>query len=236
MSEEYIKLKLYSKFDKMATSKGDENLSTKSTESTVTEDNLDALDVSFNRATSVFDHLPVEEADDRIKTNFREYVKQKGYSKGITSLALLTANANQLHFVLMHPDAHLRTLETVFLVLSIVLQLISREKANQHREYIALYCTSITMSVTTHHPISIFKLQVIAGVMLIIEFNLNEWRDKDRFKICRRLDTVIMCIMFFVIVLNIFVVAFGGPGIDILPHDNKNGHHQWDPVFLMIFF
>ena len=36
------------------------------------------------------------------------------------------------------------------------------------------------MSVTTHHPISIFKLQVIAGVMLIIEFNLNEWRDKDR--------------------------------------------------------
>ena len=54
MSEEYIKLKLYSKFDKMATSKGDENLSTKSTESTVTEDNLDALDVSFNRATVLY--------------------------------------------------------------------------------------------------------------------------------------------------------------------------------------
>ena len=121
MSEEYIKLKLYSKFDKMATSKGDENLSTKSNESE-TEDNLDALDVSFNRAKSVFDQLPVEEADDRIKTNFRDYVKQKGYSKGITSLALLTANANQLHFVLTHPDAHLRTLETVFLILSITLQ------------------------------------------------------------------------------------------------------------------
>ena len=69
-----------------------------------------------------FDHLPVEEADDRIKTSFRDYVKQKGYSKGITSLALLTANANQLHFVLTHPDAHLRTLETVFLCLSITLQ------------------------------------------------------------------------------------------------------------------
>ena len=54
MSEEYIKLKLYSKFDKMATSKGDENLSTKSTESTVTEDNLDTLDVSFNRATVLY--------------------------------------------------------------------------------------------------------------------------------------------------------------------------------------
>ena len=53
MSEEYIKLKLYSKFDKMATSKGDENLSTKSNESE-TEDNLDALDVSFNRATVLY--------------------------------------------------------------------------------------------------------------------------------------------------------------------------------------
>ena len=55
MSEEYIKLKLYSKFDKMATSKGDENLSTKSNESTVgSENNLDALDVSFNRATVLY--------------------------------------------------------------------------------------------------------------------------------------------------------------------------------------
>ena len=66
--------------------------------------------------------MPVEEADDRIKTGFRDYVKQKGYSKGITTLALLTSNANQLHFILTHPDAHLRTLETVFLVLSITLQ------------------------------------------------------------------------------------------------------------------
>merc|ERR1712166_602023 len=195
MSEEYIKLKLYSKFDKMATSKGDENLSTKSSESTeVTEDNLD---VSFNRATSIFDedHLPVEDADDKIKTGFRDYVKQKGYGKGFTTLALLTANANQLHFVLTHPDAHLRTLETVFLVLSIT-------------------------------------LQVIAGVMLIIEFNLDEWRDTIMFKVCRRLDAAIMCIMFIVIVLNIFVVAFGGSGIDkfsphsisgidILPHNKQ---------------
>jgi hypothetical protein len=51
MSEDYIKLKLYSKFDKMATSKGDENSSTKTSESTVTEDNLD---VSFNRATVIY--------------------------------------------------------------------------------------------------------------------------------------------------------------------------------------
>ena len=48
-----ISRKLYSKFDKMATSKGDENLSTKSNESE-TEDNLDALDVSFNRATVLY--------------------------------------------------------------------------------------------------------------------------------------------------------------------------------------
>ena len=68
-----------------------------------------------------------------------------------------------------------------YIFIIVTFQLVSTEKANQHREYIALYCTSITMSVTTfHHPISIFKLQVIAGVMLIIEFNLNEWRDKDR--------------------------------------------------------
>ena len=54
MSEEYIKLKLYSKFDKMATSKGDENLSTKSTESTVTEDNLSNKKVAVKKTQTQF--------------------------------------------------------------------------------------------------------------------------------------------------------------------------------------
>ncbi len=57
----------FSKFDKMATSKGDENSSAIPSESTVNEDSVDGLDVSFNRATSIFDqdHLPIEDADDR---------------------------------------------------------------------------------------------------------------------------------------------------------------------------
>ena len=68
------------------------------------------------------DHLPLENADERLKTPFRDYVKQKGWGKGFTDWSLLIANANQLHFVVTHPDAHLRTLETVFLCLSITLQ------------------------------------------------------------------------------------------------------------------
>ena len=56
-----------SKFDKMATSKGDDNSRMIPSESAVNEDNLD---VSFNRATSIFDqdHLPVEDADERSRT------------------------------------------------------------------------------------------------------------------------------------------------------------------------
>ena len=68
------------------------------------------------------DHVPLEDADERLKTPFRNYVKQKGWGKGFTDWSLLIANANQLHFVLTHPDAHLRNLETVFLSLSIILQ------------------------------------------------------------------------------------------------------------------
>ena len=68
------------------------------------------------------DHVPLEDADERLKKPFRDYVKQKGWGKGFTDWSLLIANANQLHFVVTHPDAHLRTLETVFLCLSITLQ------------------------------------------------------------------------------------------------------------------
>ena len=68
------------------------------------------------------DHVPLEDADERLKTPFRNYVKQKGWGKGFTDWSLLIANANQLHFVVTHPDAHLRNLETVFLSLSIILQ------------------------------------------------------------------------------------------------------------------
>ena len=66
--------------------------------------------------------MPVEDADERLKKGFRDYVKQKGWGKGFTDIALLTANANQLHFVSTHPDAHLRILQIVFLSLSITLQ------------------------------------------------------------------------------------------------------------------
>ena len=66
--------------------------------------------------------MPLEDADERLKAPFRGYVKQKGVGKGFTDWALLIANANQLNFVVTHPDAHLRTLETVFLCLSITLQ------------------------------------------------------------------------------------------------------------------
>ena len=44
-----------------------------------------------------------------------------------------------------------------------------------------------------------------------------------RFEDCRRFNTSIMCLTFFVIVLNIMVVAFGGPGLDIKPWYQKNG-------------
>ena len=66
--------------------------------------------------------MPLEDADERLKKPFRDYVKQKGWGKGFTDWSLLIANANQLHFVVTHPDAHLRNLETVFLSLSIILQ------------------------------------------------------------------------------------------------------------------
>ena len=66
--------------------------------------------------------MPLEDADERLKKPFRDYVKQKGVGKGFTDWALLIANANQLNFVVTHPDAHLRNLETVFLSLSIILQ------------------------------------------------------------------------------------------------------------------
>ena len=66
--------------------------------------------------------MPLEDADERLKAPFRGYVKQKGVGKGFTDWALLIANANQLNFVVTHPDAHLRNLETVFLSLSIILQ------------------------------------------------------------------------------------------------------------------
>ena len=68
------------------------------------------------------DHVPLEDADERLKKPFRDYVKQKGWGKGFTDWSLLIANANQLHFVVTHPEAHLRNLETVFLSLSITLQ------------------------------------------------------------------------------------------------------------------
>ena len=64
------------------------------------------------------DHVPLEDADERLKKPFRDYVKQKGWGKGFTDWSLLIANANQLHFVVTHSDAHLRTLETVFLILN----------------------------------------------------------------------------------------------------------------------
>jgi len=149
---------------------------TNRTESRTSVDSQDSL-TSFQ---AILDHVPLEDADERLKKGFRDYVKQKGRGKGFTDWALLIANANQLHFVVTHPDAHLRTLETLFLSLSII-------------------------------------FQVIAHMLLIIEFNINEWRDLDRFKDCRNFDTAIMCLTFFIIVLNIMVVAFGGPGLDIKP-------------------
>jgi len=66
--------------------------------------------------------VPVEEADERIKTSFRQYVRRKGWGKGASDLALLTANANQLHFVLTHPDSHLRFFVAGLLILSILIQ------------------------------------------------------------------------------------------------------------------
>lgn len=119
-------------------------------------------------------HLPIEQTDERIKKAFSDFVKTKGWAKGWTDLALLTANANQLRYVVDHPNAHFRILNTVLLSLSIF-------------------------------------LQIIGGVLLIVEHNLDEWKDKNRFLICRRINLAISCFMFLIIVINVFVVAFGDP-------------------------
>ena len=68
------------------------------------------------------DSFHIEHCDERIKEAFKNYSKQKGWAKGWTDLALLTANANQLRYVVDHPSAHFRILNTVLLSLSILLQ------------------------------------------------------------------------------------------------------------------
>jgi len=45
--------------------------------------------------------------------------------------------------------------------------------------------------------------------LLIVEHNLDEWKDKSRFVTCRRISMAITCFMFVIIVINILVVAFG---------------------------
>ena len=40
---------------------------------------------------------------------------------------------------------------------------------------------------------------------------MDEWKDKNRFLTCRRINMTIACFMFVIIVINILVVAFGNP-------------------------
>lgn len=86
------------------------------------------------------DSLPIEQCDERIKAALKDYTKQKSWGKGFTDLALLTANANQLRYIVDHPDAHYRIPNTVLLSLSILLQVIIRfclfsERLNNFHQY-----------------------------------------------------------------------------------------------------
>ena len=70
------------------------------------------------------DSLPIEECNEKVKAAYKDYAKQKSWGKGFTDLALLTANANQLRYIVDHPDAPYRIFNTVLLSLSILLQVL----------------------------------------------------------------------------------------------------------------
>ena len=66
------------------------------------------------------------------------------------------------------------------------------------------------------------KVCFFCSFFKIIVLFYNYYFFNPRFEDCRRFNTSIMCLTFFVIVLNIMVVAFGGPGLDIKPWYQKN--------------
>ena len=112
--------------------------------------------------------------------SFHDFVQFNRLGKCFTDLSLLTANINQLVFILMDPQADFGALKTnlltIFLSASIV-------------------------------------FNMIAWILLIIEFRMRVIDDNKICNRCQRLCTIRMCISFVVIALNFFVAALGGTGL-----------------------
>ena len=73
------------------------------------------------------------------------------------------------------------------------------------------WCTTLSFLIFIFLFFLYQHFQIISGILLIVEHNLDEWKDKNRFLTCRRINMTIACFMFVIIVINILVVAFGDP-------------------------
>ena len=66
----------------------------------------------------------LQELDNASVEKLHSYTQQKNFTKGLVDIALLTANANQLRHVVEFENDTMRTLNIVFISLSILLQVI----------------------------------------------------------------------------------------------------------------
>merc|ERR1711935_700336 len=67
----------------------------------------------------------LKELSDADSAKLHSYTQQKNFTKGLVDIALLTANANQLRHVIQFENETMRTLNIVFISLSILLQVVA---------------------------------------------------------------------------------------------------------------
>merc|ERR1739838_506851 len=96
------------------------------------------------------------EKDEAAISQLHSHAQNKNFTKGFADLALLTANVNQLRHVLELQDDTMRTVNIVFLALSIVLQVIVG----------ALLVVDHSIDITTDQGMK--KRQIINSVSQII--------------------------------------------------------------------